>query len=1242
MIPLFSLNHNDNDYIRKLLRDNNQNLKLMAGADSIHDFFNTSRVPNDVFIYVTDNLIQNLHTLYSSSKTPVKFLKNEPIIFKDGKGINPSANVPYKSWLQDLSEDKITASDLEKKTEVYFENKCPQNLLGNVVKLTYRKVIDKINEIKNGETIENNKAVYKAYTQLCLTNDFADTIEIDMEPGEIWDTAYSTLDKTFIGLFLLNFFFPPPSLNQGSSNNLTPEETDTAFNTKNQTYMTFDAGSNIPTKIFGLLDQVINLVTPLNIADSASDYHHLVIETSQKRASVKNKYVFPFNTIPPNVQITTTPDKQVYLYNSNIYTISDGVNLYIEKPTGINIEYGEKNKYDFKVYASKFFSNNNNDNIDPCEILHFTNPDGTTYASGPGVKYLSNMISYAGSGEPPKPINSEIAPINFDCMNVFNKTNKPKALYYDLKRSGDWEQCIAALTVNKLMVSGNEAQKGRVILCTLDRLCALFSRSIGQNTIFHTGTKLHLYRYSVNLTPEEIARNNRIVAEAARLKQHADKAAAEEAAILLSKKQTAAIDIKEKITLIMSQLKQPFENYLTENIFIEKLKISNIANVNIYKMINFFARILFIKSLKKLNDAANNISDPQSYFDSLNEITDSLVTPLNYEPFIDNIGKYVKAFVDRIMLRGKLGDYDSEKLIELYSNLKSINKIINLHSKSIVKRNYKKKLEKEGVLSTLELILSNVEPTEDSQISSFLPPAPPSSSLSLPPAPPSSLSSLPPTPAPYFTQLENFVNKFKDEPYNNNSNVQLSDFTYSNKEYYEKLKSIINEYAASIPPTLNRGGAYENQCGGDLSDKERQEQENGYKSLMLELTNEFMSLSVSLNEITEFIAKNNTQTDWGKMNYKEFIIKMKNLQLNDPSQITGESSSAMEVVGEIDYTNKILEILEVFFENSWKLIEMAELNAIDTSAHKKLYYTIYTYFACLYGDINEDVNNSVVKDILADNYFLKRENTETRSSSDTPENKKKRKVEGSDNEPASNKKSKTESGPSKNTTVPNFLLEITFFNDYVNDDYYEYITTILNDVNSNLWFNNIISYCIKARFQENKRNNFALTVLTTLLNFFKYCIFYKVKGVTNGSDPDMLKLNNYGFNNGFLVLNDLKNGTTNFGKFFNKLITFTYRKNPSINIDYYEIMHQRIIFLQLPVILSILSKNFIDPDHIETQLTELNKISGGSGKYTRKKYKSKSKKMKTRKNKTQNKKLKRRKTQKHMRKRRPQKTRSNK
>jgi hypothetical protein len=776
----------------------------------------------------------------------------------------------------------------------------------------------------------------------------------------------------------------------------------------------------------------------------------------------------------------------------------------------------------------------------------------------------------------------------------------------------------------------------------------------------------------------------------------ADLKAAAEAETLLLQKQQAAYDIKSKITSVISNLREPLENYLTKNIFIEKLKVSNSANDNIYKMINFFARILFIKSLKKLKDATG-IEDPQAYFDSLNEITDSLVTPLNYGPFIDNINKYVTAFGgmntaypgQSLLLRGKLGHYDSEKLIELYSNLKSINKEIKLDSKSITKHNYKKKLEKEGVFSILELILKDLEPGVNSQ-----------NSLSLQ------------GPTQYFTQLENFVDKFKGEPYN--INVQQPDFASSNKEYYGNLKIKINDYASSIPSTPNRGGADENQHGGDLSEKERQDQQNnGYRSLMLELTNEFMSLSVSLNEITESIVKNKSPEQWNNISYEGFITKMKSLQLNDSSndnngsvvmdeenisRTSGDGSVVMDdennsgtssdgsvvmddennsqglqqsntnvIESKIDYTNKILEILEVFFENSWKAIQIAELNEINTTAHKKLYYTIYTFFACLYGyvDIN-DTNNHVISDIINKPGFLKFDDAYTRSSSTSSgggKDEKKRKeksVKVANNAPYNSYRQSSSSTqqfkeyakvPSNiqnvitqlniNNTVE-FINKINFLNDYIDTN--DFINTIRQNITNNTWFINLIIYCIKARVKEKKQNEYVLTVFTTLSNFFKYCIYYKVKDTLPTQDTsnlNMSNLNNYGFNNGFLVLNDFD---PVFGPFFNKLKNFTFAERVFFGVvnDINEITSQQQIFFEITPILSILSNNFIYPNRVFNQLNELNKIRGGSGKYTRKKYKSKSKKMKTRKNNTRNKKLKRLKTQKRIHKRRPQKTRSNK
>ena len=141
---------------------------------------------------------------------------------------------------------------------------------------------------------------------------------------------------------------------------------------------------------------MINLVTPLNIADSATEGTHLATDKNQKRAGVKNKYVFPVNT--------SANQPEGYIYKSNIFTMSNNVNLYITKPNG---EYNEKNKYNFTVVVQQGQST-------PCELIKFTN-GGKIYKSGPGVEYLSEVMN---NNKNAKPSTGVIAPINMNCPNL--------------------------------------------------------------------------------------------------------------------------------------------------------------------------------------------------------------------------------------------------------------------------------------------------------------------------------------------------------------------------------------------------------------------------------------------------------------------------------------------------------------------------------------------------------------------------------------------------------------------------------------------------------------------------------------------------------------------------------------------------------------------------------------------------------------------------------------------------------
>jgi hypothetical protein len=1110
MIPLFSLKPGEPNYIRNLIKNNDPALKLIAGADSIHDFFDKIRVPPEVFQVVSNNLIKNLYML-SGQK-----IREQP-------GWKESDY--YTNWLNGMSGNKITSSKVEEQTEAYFENELPQFLLGNVAILTYRQVIDAINNyLAETPKPNNNTAIYKAYKDLCFPNNvIADTIEINMESGENWDTSYSTLDKTFIGLFLLNFFFPPP-IN-------TTEPIDVAYNTKKPSYMTFDAGSNIPSKIFGLLDQVVNLVTPLNIADSASEGHHLVVDTSQKRAGVKNRYVFPTNNIENNG----------YLYNSNIYTMTNNINLYIQKPFE---EYGEKNKYNFNVLASKY------NNIENSPLLTFTETNGETYIAGPGVKYLANMIAYTPRQLLPTPSNSSIAPIKLNHMDLLNNTipSKPKALYYDVKRSGDWEQSMAALTINKLMP--DSPQKGRVIFCSLDRLSALFSRCIGQNTIYHTGTKLHLFRYQVYLSEAEMksAQEN---ADRARLEIQAAKEKAEaDAQLVIDNEREAlasAYDIlKNKIEEIINNTTIFKEQgiFLKSPIYINKFKQPTNQYTGLYSMINYFGRILFINSLVKLANA-NKETDPQKYFNSIGEITGTLINPLNYQNVINNnISKFLLGFQTSsgsLLPQGKFCDYDSKMLTDLFIKLQPI-VVFNPDartSKSIDSDNYKMSLETSGVFSTLELISSD---------------SPPGSSLN------------------------DFVTAFKTVQYNENNQCQQGELSKCNKTYYNTLKITLNNYINTLVQTVLQSGGNGNvQRGGELNEEE---EKNGSDSLMFELTNEFITLSVDLNEITESIFKVGNNVGGIQKSYSDFRDYM--------------NEDFRDYVNDYYYqdTNKILQILQVFFKNSWDAIKEAEINGIKTTEHKKLYYTIYTFFAFLYGKLRESTNNNI-KSVESINSLIK---------------KYSRKIINPTYLNNLNERDE-ETHKDKKLIVEFLLRNLIFLNDYTDmyDDpgTFQNMIEILLSSDTQVWFTNLITYSLQI-CNERKTKEFVLTIFTTLLNYFKFCIYYV--NIKNNNRISNVNLKDLGFNRGYLIISDFTDKNSPICKLFGKIFRHGIF-NPNNNN---ENESQQNIFKKIPEILSIFSLYFKYPNKAIFQLGQIPR--GGSNKYTRKNSNQK-KQTKTRKNK---------------------------
>jgi hypothetical protein len=628
------------DYNNFEERSKNDNYRVfLAGADSIHDF-------DDRGGRVLESSWDSLNTLLRNNLDTISI------------GEVQDNEKYYTNWLSRNSGGVVTsASQVEAQTIEYFEGQSELSIPLNVASakiLTYRQILDAIQQT-DGNTI--NEKVYQAGLNI-FGNYETNILDVDMEPIEDWDIDYSPQDKIVIGLFFLNFFFPPPPQNEDPA----------AFNTRIPSYMTFDAGSNIPSKIFGLLDQVINLVTPLNIADSALGETHLVADKSQKRAGVKNRYEFPINVA------------NRFEYRSNIYTRSEQI-LYITSPTAE--PYSEKNRYQFNInIAPTNLIGQLATAIAPMQIVF-----DPQHNSGPSVKYLSNLVAWNGEPGTAPYLEGKMA----DLTTLVQTLGTDKKLLLDLKRSGDWEQCNAAYVIN----TNPGSLKNRVILCTIDRLCSLYSRCIGQNTIWHHSTHLKFYRFPGG--DVDIAQ---IMAEQEAKQKAAAKVAAETIA-----------SIKPSIGAVLRSLVPilPIEDVRVISKVILRGMKSKEKNPNIFKNDLFFsnvARLYLLQTFYEMHVLLNT-TDPHAFFKKISTLFGQSVTPLNYEPFIAYLNKPIvtldKDNITYILEKCKFGYYDYITLISMKDVFYSIltfdaTKI----SRSIDIKNYKEDLEKNGFFAFLE------------------------------------------------------------------------------------------------------------------------------------------------------------------------------------------------------------------------------------------------------------------------------------------------------------------------------------------------------------------------------------------------------------------------------------------------------------------------------------------------------------------------------------------------------------
>ena len=454
------MNDSKYNYYKQQTWLKNDDLKFLAGVDSIHDF-NDSRIQNNenpdwMKEHTLKYLVLNLYKL-SGDSIP---------------GGKQDFNSLLSSWLKtSFKKNKsVTPSKVEEQTIDYLEQVYSDELYNNKrLQITYRTIINDFKRIKSHTGLTSNQEILKKVMESYKNYNILE-INVDSKSGEsIYWNSFSEVERKHIGIFILNFYMLNAS-GEANLNYITPS------------YLSFDAGATVLTKrVFTGMSQVKNLVTPLNLADSATVQTQLLVgKEKDAYKSVKgpgDKFVYYF----PN------HDKNRYNYTSNVMTYPN-TNLWLTPNINID-DYNHENRYQFTL-------NVQNKNIKQPTTVNFDSG-----GSGPSVTYLATLVSndYATGQDK---INYANPVSGTDVKSIKDSpVTSQKDLYsvlIDLKRTGDWEQCNACHHAN------TTKYKTRCIMSTLDRLCAFYSRVIRQNTIYNQADNLKLFRFAQNLSPEEL------------------------------------------------------------------------------------------------------------------------------------------------------------------------------------------------------------------------------------------------------------------------------------------------------------------------------------------------------------------------------------------------------------------------------------------------------------------------------------------------------------------------------------------------------------------------------------------------------------------------------------------------------------------------------------------------------------------------------------------------------------------
>jgi len=444
------------------------NLIALGLLDTPHDFWKERKTANTSTDEDDEDEEAPDENKLEYIRNSVLRLNQQWMINKGVSGISTSSDI--STIIRKLTEDNVTSvtANFEQRVEQYFEEKYADILNPNLREtITYDDILGRQPELEEKYSRGNAIGGRISSLKIVVGND-----------GKRVKT-YSVEQRRKIADFITTFMFGdvtmPPKL-------------------------TFDAKAGVVRHIYRPVADVMCVITPQNVADSAA--------SSVNQLEGRNEFVFPMGQEMPITSNVYTKDKYELAYVDNGFCAQNmsGFSLKFTAKPGI---------FDPPTPT-------------PTVLMPFSTPTAQ-YTEGPSVNYLGSLImsvsksprqefrdvqsSKRGMFPIGAMIQDRVAPAVYEKMRQgLAPTANTEGLFYDLKRAGDHEQVNAVMELQK--------KYPRMMFVTIDRLAALYARLQQIPTVFHVGETIDVSRFVTGGAPIDPAEVQRMRFQ--RIKQMSD------------------------------------------------------------------------------------------------------------------------------------------------------------------------------------------------------------------------------------------------------------------------------------------------------------------------------------------------------------------------------------------------------------------------------------------------------------------------------------------------------------------------------------------------------------------------------------------------------------------------------------------------------------------------------------------------------------------------------------------------